>query len=447
MKRRRWLLAIGGACLVGPLLTNFYLDHSANVWLQEEIRLAKAAGLAPTSDAYAVGLIPPERNAASKYRIAADLMSKLSDSNRALMTHFEESQAPVDLKARLGPNFKGAYDVAATEIALREWDPILKAIDEAAKMPSVQFLEKPGSYPGISVYTILQLSRGVTQAAASAARAGDYDRALSRLKEAKRMAIQCFDSPDDGNGAGGEILTSAQNTAIRIALASPRGASGDRGFKLMTGFLTERTPAPDLRQTLRIHSFWALFMPDTLASNPATLGLKPDDIDWQVKAAGLVAQRLSMEAQDLHLLREAILALPPRGTDWKREGEVFEKLDRDLDDKSSLYAKYIIARYARVWPQHRFLSGDLEMRHRMAIALCKLLEEQRRTGAYPSALPNLGEVSIDGYSGKPFKYSKASDGFDLYGVGPDRTDNGGKGDDDMCIHVHGGKITFSRKRY
>ena len=123
------------------------------------------------------------------------------------------------------------------------------------------------------------------------------------------------------------------------------------------------------------------------------------------------------------------------------------KLDHDLVEKSSLYAKYVIAREARLWPRYRTLSGDVEMWRRLDTVLCKLMEVRRKTGAYPSAIPDLGTDSIDGYSGMPFKYALARDGFDLYGYGPDRTDNGGKADDDMCAHVHGASVTFSRLRF
>ena len=55
-------------------------------------------------------------------------------------------------------------------------------------------------------------------------------------------------------------------------------------------------------------------------------------------------------------------------------------------------------------------------------------------GAYPAALSELAptyleKVPMDFFSGQPLIYSRAANGYTIYSVGPNVTDDGGKGDD------------------
>ena len=67
----------------------------------------------------------------------------------------------------------------------------------------------------------------------------------------------------------------------------------------------------------------------------------------------------------------------------------------------------------------------------VALAL-QLFNSER--GAYPTALSELApayleKVPIDSFSGQPLIYSRSAQDYILYSVGPNMTDDGGKGDD------------------
>ncbi|MCS6918310.1 MAG: hypothetical protein NZM28_00900, partial [Fimbriimonadales bacterium] len=65
---------------------------------------------------------------------------------------------------------------------------------------------------------------------------------------------------------------------------------------------------------------------------------------------------------------------------------------------------------------------------RLAGCAAAIMLHQQRTGSYPATLEslNLGEMSIDPFTGKPFVYRRdAKRGFQLYSLGQNKTDEGG----------------------
>lgn len=65
-------------------------------------------------------------------------------------------------------------------------------------------------------------------------------------------------------------------------------------------------------------------------------------------------------------------------------------------------------------------------RQRVALAAITLLLERQKTGSFPTTLPNMGQNSIDLFTGKPLIYRLKGKGFVLYSVGPNMLDDGGR---------------------
>ncbi|MHC4986253.1 MAG: hypothetical protein ACYTFO_08885, partial [Planctomycetota bacterium] len=59
---------------------------------------------------------------------------------------------------------------------------------------------------------------------------------------------------------------------------------------------------------------------------------------------------------------------------------------------------------------------------------------------YPDSLDALSpdiidEVGFDSFSGEPYVYERTADGYVLYSVGMDLTDDGGSDEDDIVIRI------------
>ena len=78
-----------------------------------------------------------------------------------------------------------------------------------------------------------------------------------------------------------------------------------------------------------------------------------------------------------------------------------------------------------------------------------LARHKAATGRYPVALadlPNAEQLPLDPFSGKPFGYRRTADGFLLWSVGQDLTDNSGKTPEDLGFepgdYKSGGDLVF-----
>jgi len=77
--------------------------------------------------------------------------------------------------------------------------------------------------------------------------------------------------------------------------------------------------------------------------------------------------------------------------------------------------------------KYHFLLARGETARRAALAVTELNAYRQRFGAYPRSLADLGDLSVlqDPFTGASFAYRRQADGFVLYSVGANGTDEGG----------------------
>ncbi len=95
------------------------------------------------------------------------------------------------------------------------------------------------------------------------------------------------------------------------------------------------------------------------------------------------------------------------------------------------------------------LAARGEARGHMVSNATNICRFKATVGHYPAKLadlPNAGDLPMDPFSGKPFGYRRTADGFLLWSIGEDLTDNGGKTPEDLGFdpgdYKSGGDLVF-----
>jgi hypothetical protein len=132
------------------------------------------------------------------------------------------------------------------------------------------------------------------------------------------------------------------------------------------------------------------------------------------------AQLRQIEGQRLQL---AVVRLP-----WCKGRPLLEQQERKFAGTGFLAR---VGRFAT--PEIRSFYFRFERhgaRRDIAVLGLKALAFRKRTGRLPQALADFApDAPVDRFSGRPYVYQPAPDGFAVYSVGKDETDNGGVQDD------------------
>ena len=121
--------------------------------------------------------------------------------------------------------------------------------------------------------------------------------------------------------------------------------------------------------------------------------------------------------QAIHQWRLTFEAMPQNDEDWRGFQAAFEKGSDGMKSR---------------WPGNELLTNPFQgyarlgtrwartqAEYRLALCVAELLKTRIETHSYPDKLPDLGDNSIDPFTGQRFTYKRAGSGFVVYSVGPD----------------------------
>lgn len=390
---------------------------------------------------------------------AIEKMGVPRDSN-ALMTQLKGSTETAGLYRRLKTLFDDVPDSYSTRDAWYRWLPtdglqkglelrnpfakIIPVIEETASGPPPNFQRNWNEGAEMLVsenITMRDSAKIILPEIRLRAANKDLEGALTGLRTIERLADHAVFEPSlIGNFvslniesyywlAGREILTSFRSD--RKALSEIESA------------LDSRARLPDLAYMLTgefslgrasINSSMSIDYVQQLGGG--VTGSGPNALDERLYEIRTV--RAATERKYIRRWRELFDSLRSGGENFDNIDNALVRTQARLEADNTVTGRLNQA----LWPPLDNVPdawrNAIARRRHLQVAV-RLLLASLDDGRPPSEIPNLGDMSVDPFSGKPFVYKPSQNGFLLYGVGIDRTDDGGDTEKwrDMVFEVRG----------
>jgi hypothetical protein len=411
--RNRWKLIVGlmlAVCCGGPLLLGLGATHFARLAVKKELDLARKAGisLSPPSHHEAVH---PEDNAAELYMRAFDEMGKVPKKD---LRPFIESES----------------------LALDQLKPILdhhrdvfSLLDKAMLKPRANFSGAGSGFEFASIYSKFnQASRLYAARARYQLKSGNPESAVEDVGRMFRLAAHSSDDPTAMSllsGIAVEHMAQAQYKRMLSELKHDASALR-KAEELITGL----SPLPSIRNAVSAEpsdGWQALTEDEEGFSN-----LLHDETKWTRELERLIADsqfyRLMTQAHYLRSWRRVFELFPADEHDYRAFDKAFLQVSEELEEGTWRLTGVA----SKIFPVYSNMGANLlniEVERRLCRLATRLLLESAATGSFPAQLPNVGDLTIDPFSGKPFLYKRHKDGFILYSVGKNGVDESGDWDD------------------
>ena len=358
-------------------------------------------------------VVPPEKNAAVVYREIEKLLSG----------KFKEQQAIVNAGTRF---YASAQERAFAEGALSELRPVLELTKELESRPLCNFerdwskplslrLPEPSSMRSFAIDLCLQADLQDKK--------GDWRGALRTLELASRVAVDCGSDPI----LLGMYVRIGAHLAVdreyeRLLIRHDR----DRQFiDAAEAAIRSNSAPPDILNYLRGEVvFQRLGLLSSTSSQDLTGGRgKPDEFE-----KGLFRMKFVKDVLDQKYIQAWRVgwALFPRDTsDWDGYRKALKTMAETVDKDRSVENRVNRIIFAAYWfGMDSF--GTMQARDRMLLTSIAILRDRLRTGRPSASLPaSLGTTALDPFDGKPLRYRVQGNGFIIYSIARDRTDDGG----------------------
>ncbi|AIE84998.1 hypothetical protein OP10G_1630 [Fimbriimonas ginsengisoli Gsoil 348] len=142
----------------------------------------------------------------------------------------------------------------------------------------------------------------------------------------------------------------------------------------------------------------------------------------------------AFDTKFLRAYRTFIERVPKDPRQWEKATLAAREMQREIDADNSLPNK-INQFLFPTFDAAAMATGGIVTHRQLIGTTLKLIDVRHQTGRYPRLLPDYGKLSIDPYSGKPFRYRREGTGFLLYSIGADKTDDGGAPRDPTDSHA------------
>lgn len=400
---------------------------------EEDLAAIRRAGVGTDIESIRPKPIPDAENAAPIYRQAIAYAAE--PANRPLINYIDRASSNhPDLFSDL--QVRAAYPALAKEYAL---------IEQAADHPGCDWDRRWADGPRLMFPEYSELKRFVRMLCFKAkfqAEAGDPEGALTSLARAKRIS--------DHAGADPVLIAKLVQVACEsIVLSSLESVAQTPTFgpaqlrkaaDLVRGF----GDLPDIRTSMGGEIiFMRLGLREIhTVGDVATIWESPSEnrpiwapipVPESVKSA--------IAARYLSNMRPYIEQMPKDPNDWEGFVRASTAADSRIASDTSAFG-WMAGIFVPVFSGTGTAIGRLQTSRRLALTTLALLE-QRTKGQSPQIPP--GEESIDPFSKRPFQLKKTDFGYDLWSVGPDRVDSGGRpagGDylsnnDDQTVEIVG----------
>ena len=409
------LLATPALCCVGGLVAFLWGSRSAEKGVKRERTAARSLGMPLTFSEIPMLRVPDAENAGPLYVRAGMLLNGDLKSQQSLVTRALSRTATAD-------------DRSAGNKALHALAPVLALMDSVGKKSGCDFHRNWSQAPKIvfsDLDTIRACVRDECLEADRRERQGDWRGAFRSLALAHRITK---DGTVDPVLIPVLVQTSMRTTIDRECEAMIGRHTRDRAFlEAMESLIRSHSDLPDIHRALcgeialgllELHSIETLRMPQE-SGEPAT----PTPAEKQFFQSPWV--RNSLELNYLAKWSIGWKSFPRDGSDWAGYGAALKKMEKAIEDDLSPAN----AASPMLIPTGFFTDsiGVLQSRDRLLLSSGVLLRERLSTGKLPVALPaTLGEVRRDPFDKSFLRYRPSGNGFLLYSIGRDRTDDGGR---------------------
>lgn len=259
--------------------------------------------------------------------------------------------------------------------------------------------------------------------AANLSSRGQFDDSWKVLEEAARLSRQVGELPLVLAKIGQVICDLRIIHVTRDLLQQNRGLSNLDGVARVVAALG---PPPNYRAAVRQEVCFAVAM---ARRRPAVvLGDSYDRAEpgWMRKQSesGVPVKEIQRSVET-SLLKHLVPLVKELSDDLAKFRETKKAIKNYYSAVASDPMKRMLEHFAIVSVESASsLVRDLSMR-RMLLILVACLRHYNEHDTWPESIPNLGDTSIDPFSGKPFKMITSAHSLRLYSVGPNGRDDGG----------------------
>lgn len=411
------VLGVGGVILVGGYAVMYGQFGRYASQRDAEFAAARAEGI-PLEAKDLVRAVPKLDNAAPIY---VDAIKALQDKSLA-----------ADLKLLNGVDKANAslQEVAAAEVGLRKFGPMLAEVQRASDLKECAFDREWSLGPNLLLPEYAHMktfSRMLAVRAEISSAKGDWRSALRDIQTSYRMARhtgqdpiliamlvevaqeniahRAFERVLSDHGTNPTFLREAARVQAQVgALPNFRHAMGGE-------IIFGRTAIPMIDSH-------AVFVASPNGETP-----KPFFLEKAFFQSAPVQG--AFETRLLQFWRETYRDLPSDPAQWEEALKAMEKQQTrlDADQSPANWANQILM---PVFSQAAAINGKvIAQRHLNATSL-RLLAERAKTGAFPTTLSKeWGDEILDPYTGKPLTYKVEGNGFRLWSIAEDRKDDKG----------------------
>lgn len=345
----------------------------------------------------------PPNNAYEQYRkIGAEMHARLEKDTR--LRQIEDAL----LKQQPVSNADRAY-------YLQRIQPYLRAYAPLTIQPCKAVFEYDPHWKFPEMAQMRRIARAEHYLVREALRRGDYRDALNRIERVNRLADQMRNGGATIHYLVGVALNSIIFAPLREELPRLRNrATLERIVQIAQRYETARVP---LWKAIEEEKYFILSVYDKLARGELDLSTLTADKPSAPTTRGGMAPFVNLALPEFRRMMHANIE-ELKKPHHERDEKVLDAEPRQLLN-AILYPVF-----ARI--SHKEAQEIAVLRLVGCAAAIRLYKQ--RTGKYPASLDalQLGEMIIDPFTGKPFRYRvEPNRGFLLYSVGENRIDDGG----------------------
>lgn len=365
------------------------------------------------SDVFPDGKTPDAENAAITYLKAPDAMKSAEPV-------FGGSES---LDGKVLAKKATAEELGDFRAVLATMKPYLAEVEAASRKPKVDFKRDWSLGARLLLPELAPLKKVVRLLCTRAvlrARDGDLVSARADLETAFRVSAHI--------GQEGLLInyliqissrSSALNGAVRIAKENPGSV---QALSMAADVLARCPTEPNLLRALRGEAVGAILIARTVSSIEEIEALSGGGEPPAHPRFPLTQpQRQAAEVRLLQFWRKVLPPIAAHPDDFRAAEEVLKRESAAMEAHTE--GSYLLAKVCLpILDVSATSKGRAQASTSVARALVFALDEKRKTGAWPKAVP---ADLTDPFSDKPLRFQATKDGFKVWSVGPNGVDEGG----------------------
>ncbi len=410
------ILLLGGAGVVG------YLESQpgglAALRIPADIRAAEAEFDEQWNQAVALGLDKPWREA----RPVADVLPEENSASILLGLSVPASTGPDDQTwSKIRPPYDSDYVTKVADFA--PFASAIEAAERASKMGPAYFSP---AYEEQKIFRTFRPMKDVQRllSARSVVHLRE-DREAEAVRDLETAIRLCEVFPLDMGSLPLATRTSCLTIAARSLLMSAEDIQKPESFARLRRAFDEHLTTPDLRSVLMMAMYEDIASIRNLAAMGGEKAAFGEEVLMVPENVPIIESGAPQSPYERAFATRYLQTMLPL-LEADRETVITTLIGMEADlagrtDKSWAYMKRLM-----VSPQTIIrVCLQFDMAKQGMAAYAAVLEFQRRTGRWPESLAEADADRLDPVDGQPLRYRVEGDGFVIWSVGENMTDEGG----------------------